>query len=179
MQSVLVCHAARGRRPTNPLMMCPLQHFASERVRLAQLTNKCKDPENLDFYIRQAAEVLGVTIDGRHSAEIETTAAAIREKMDVYGIVIHPRKSAAAALRTADGVQTGRYVGPFTSSPKLSTGAGDNFNAGFCLGQLAGLGVTESVCCGTHTSGFYVRNAHSPSLTELADFLDDPPPAED
>ncbi len=37
------------------------EHFASERVRLAQLTNKCKDPENLDYYIRQAAEVLGVT----------------------------------------------------------------------------------------------------------------------
>ena len=36
------------------------EHFASERVRLAQLTNKCKDPDNLDFYIRQAAEVLGV-----------------------------------------------------------------------------------------------------------------------
>jgi sugar/nucleoside kinase (ribokinase family) len=127
----------------------------------------------------QVAEVLGVTIDGKHSAAIETTAAAIREKMDVYGVVIHPRKRAAAALRTADGVETGKFVGPFTSSPRLSTGAGDNFNAGFCLGQLAGLGVTESVCCGTHASGFYVRNAHSPSLTELADFLDDPPPAED
>lgn len=37
------------------------EHFASDRVRLAQLTNKCKDPDNLEFYIRQAAEVLGVT----------------------------------------------------------------------------------------------------------------------
>jgi intraflagellar transport protein 52 len=34
--------------------------FASERVRLAQLTNKCQD-EDLDYYIRQAGEILGVT----------------------------------------------------------------------------------------------------------------------
>ena len=48
------------------------EHFASERVRLAQLTNKCKDPDNLDFYIRQAAEVLGVTEklpEGKKSAK--------------------------------------------------------------------------------------------------------------
>jgi len=36
------------------------EQFASERVRLAQLTNRCTD-EDLDFYIRQAGEILGVT----------------------------------------------------------------------------------------------------------------------
>ncbi len=127
----------------------------------------------------QVAEVLGVTVQGDPEAAIESTCLSLREKMDIYGVVIHPRKSAAAAVRTGDGVASGRFIGPFTSKPKLSTGAGDNFNAGFCLGQLAGLGVLESVCCGTHTSGFYVRNAYSPSLTDLAAFLDDPPPAED
>ena len=42
------------------------EHFASERVRLAQLTNKCQDPENLDYYLRQAAEVLGVAFSEAH-----------------------------------------------------------------------------------------------------------------
>merc|ERR1719410_2820521 len=36
------------------------EQFASERVRLAQLTNKCDD-QDLDFYIRQAGDILGVT----------------------------------------------------------------------------------------------------------------------
>lgn len=36
------------------------EQFASERVRLAQLTNKCTD-DDLDFYIRQAGDILGVT----------------------------------------------------------------------------------------------------------------------
>ena len=62
------------RRHLNSLLadLFSHQHFASERVRLAQLTNKCKDPENLDFYIRQAAEVLGVTEklpEGKKSAK--------------------------------------------------------------------------------------------------------------
>ncbi len=127
----------------------------------------------------QVADVLGVPIQGDHEAAIESTCAALCKKLNIYSVVVHPRKSAAAAVRTKSGIETGKFVGPFTAKPKLSTGAGDNFNAGFCLGQLAGLGVQESVCCGTHTSGFYVRNAHSPSLTELADFLDNPPPAED
>mmetsp|Transcript_26390 Transcript_26390/g.60066 ORF Transcript_26390/g.60066 Transcript_26390/m.60066 type:complete len:455 (+) Transcript_26390:74-1438(+) len=36
------------------------EQFASERVRLAQLTNKCTDGD-LEFYIRQAGDILGVT----------------------------------------------------------------------------------------------------------------------
>jgi intraflagellar transport protein 52 len=46
-------------------------HFASERVRLAKLTNKCSD-EHLDFYITQSAEILGVTEklpEGRRGAK--------------------------------------------------------------------------------------------------------------
>lgn len=35
------------------------EHFASERLRLAQLTNKCTD-DDVDFYVKEAAEILGV-----------------------------------------------------------------------------------------------------------------------
>jgi intraflagellar transport protein 52 len=46
------------------------EQFASERVRLAQLTNKCTD-DDLDFYIRQAGEILGVTqkLDDRRTSK--------------------------------------------------------------------------------------------------------------
>ena len=36
------------------------EHFASERARLAQLTNKCND-EDLDYYIRECGNILGVS----------------------------------------------------------------------------------------------------------------------
>ncbi|GBG28831.1 Intraflagellar transport protein 52-like [Hondaea fermentalgiana] len=35
------------------------EHFASERLRLAQLTNKCED-DDLEYYVRESGETLGV-----------------------------------------------------------------------------------------------------------------------
>ncbi len=124
----------------------------------------------------QALEVLGLDVPADPEAAIEATAGAIREKMDIAGCVVHPRKGAAAALRDGDGgVSSASFLGPFVEKPKLSTGAGDNFNAGFCLGLLAGLPIEQCLCSGVGTSGFYVRNARSPQLDELAAFCDDLP----
>ena len=36
------------------------EHFASERLRLAQLTNKCND-DDLEYYVKESGEILGVT----------------------------------------------------------------------------------------------------------------------
>jgi hypothetical protein len=118
---------------------------------------------------------------------IEKTCSLIRQKLQITGVVVHPREAAAAAF--APGSQAGhgsshqeetiiRFAGPFIGTPKLSTGAGDNFNAGFCLGLLAGLSIEQCLCTGVGTSGFYVRNARSPKLTELIDFCRELPPPE-
>jgi len=128
----------------------------------------------------QALEVLGLDVPADAEAAIETTAAAIREKMGIFCCVVHPRKGAAAAMLGEGGaVQAATFLGPFVAKPKLSTGAGDNFNAGFCTGLLAGLPIEECLCTGVGTSGYYVRNAHSPSLVELAEFCDHLPPPSD
>jgi sugar/nucleoside kinase (ribokinase family) len=55
--------------------------------------------------------------------------------------------------------------------PKISTGAGDHFNAGFCLGRVLGLSLEESLCTGVGTSGYYVRTAISPTAAQLAEFI--------
>lgn len=125
---------------------------------------------------QQCAAALGIAQPT--GATIEEGAKALREKLNVYAAVIHPREGAAAAVRTDAGVRSAAFKGPFTQKPKLSTGAGDNFNAGFCLGALAGLSVEECLCTGTGTSGFYVRNAKSPTLDELASFCEHLPASE-
>ncbi|MEX1017649.1 MAG: hypothetical protein WDZ31_12975, partial [Phycisphaeraceae bacterium] len=85
----------------------------------------------------QVAAALGLAIEGDAEAAIETTACRIREKLDLHCVVVHPRRGAAAALCGTDAKTIGAatFHGPFTANPKLSTGAGDNFNAGFCLGR--------------------------------------------
>lgn len=129
----------------------------------------------------QVAGVLGLAVpegDEAQKAGVEQMSIDLREALGVHGVCVHPREGAAAAIDTSSGVETALFKGPFVAKPKLSTGAGDNFNAGFCLGLLAGLPVEQCLCTGTGTSGFYVRNAHSPSLEELAAFCDDLPEPE-
>jgi sugar/nucleoside kinase (ribokinase family) len=115
----------------------------------------------------QVAEVLGVAPKGDAEARIEQTAAAIRQKLGIACVVVHPRKGAAAA--TAD--HSASFAGPFVKEPKISTGAGDHFNAGFCVGRVLGMDLAECLCTGAGTSGHYVRTAASPSAAELAAFI--------
>lgn len=120
----------------------------------------------------QVAAAMGVTIEGERESSIELTARGIREAMNIYSVVVHPRRGAAAAVLTPEGVVSASFQGPFISNPKLSTGAGDNFNAGFCLGRLTGLTVEQCLCVGTANSGYYVRHAVSPTLDQLAVFCE-------
>jgi hypothetical protein len=118
------------------------------------------------------AEVLGIPLPSDPEPAIEQTAASIRRKLELSCVVIHPRKGAAAATPS----ESAQFAGPFVEQPKISTGAGDHFNAGFCVGRLAGLTLEESLCAGVGTSGYYVRTAQSPTGKELATFIAELPP---
>ncbi|MCD6181532.1 MAG: carbohydrate kinase family protein [Candidatus Cloacimonetes bacterium] len=108
------------------------------------------------------ARVLG--IDAFQPVE---RAIAIRKRLNISQVVIHPLKGAAAST-----VEGSWWVdGPYTPKPRLTTGAGDNFNAGYCHGLLCGLSVEESLFCGVSTSGYYVREMHSPSTPQLLAFM--------
>ena len=124
------------------------------------------------------SEVLGLDIPGNPYQTVVERAIAIREKLNITGVVIHPRSGAGGATFKDGELKTAYFEGPFVANPKLSTGAGDNFNAGFCLGQVAGLDLEQCLCCGTGTSGYYVRNAKSPTLKNLIDFCDNLPAPE-
>jgi sugar/nucleoside kinase (ribokinase family) len=120
----------------------------------------------------QVAAAVGLPEFREPESQIEAMAAAIRAKLQLGTIVIHPRGGAAAADQ--DG--SAQFAGPFVTQPKISTGAGDHFNAGFVTGRLLGFSLAESLCVGTATSGFYVRTAKSPTLTDLTEFVRTLPP---
>ena len=99
-------------------------------------------------------------------------AVDIQSALKLACVVVHPRSGAAAA----DIHGSGWFAGPFVQEPKISTGAGDHFNAGFVSGLLLGLNLNEALCMGTATSGYYVRNAASPRQQELCEFVRNLPP---
>ena len=91
------------------------------------------------------------------------------EYLNIDAVVIHPVDRSCCVV---DG-EFYEEEGPYIAKPKLSTGAGDNFNAGFMLGLLLGLRPDQALLTGMGTSGFYVRNARSPKFKELTSFLVD------
>src|SRR5262249_21337521 len=91
----------------------------------------------------------------------------IHQRIRVDTIVVHPTAYALASGQ--DG--TAMVEGPFTPKPKITTGAGDHFNSGFCLGKLLGYSTAVSLLTGVATSGFYVRTAQSPNMPDLAEML--------
>ena len=116
----------------------------------------------------EIGDTLKIT-ENNSSLPLEELTIKIAEKLNIYCLVVHPVKEAVAVCNN----KFYHTFGPYEANPKLTTGAGDNFNAGFCFGQILGLSPDLSLVMGTATSGFYVRNAHSPSLLELKNFLVD------
>jgi sugar/nucleoside kinase (ribokinase family) len=116
---------------------------------------------------QQVSNALGFAKIGNPEGAIVQYATQIREKLTLGTVVVHPRKRAAAANKEGST----EIAGPFIAQPKISTGAGDHFNAGLSAGQLLGMTLDESLAVGVGMSGYYVRNAESPSAAKLAEFL--------
>lgn len=116
----------------------------------------------------QVSKVLGVTEMPQESvAGVKTTSSRLRERLGIHGVVVHAIKYAGATV----GGESAGIEGPYCPNPKLSTGAGDHFNGGFCGGIMADLPVLDSLYCGVGASGWYVRNGRSPTSEDIVGLL--------
>ena len=115
----------------------------------------------------QVCETLGLNAGGKDEDSLCTMSTEIRRKLEISCVVVHPIESAACA--TKDGAWW--TPGPFTENPKITTGAGDHFNAGFSAARLCGFSPLTSLALATCTSGHYVRTAQSPSTSQVIDLL--------
>ena len=116
---------------------------------------------------RQIGEVLGFAPCEETHEAVAAHAAKIRGKLGVETVVTHPVSFAAAA----DANGTAAVQGPYIEKPKITTGAGDHFNAGFCIARILGAPLDVSLQIGVGTSGFYVRSAQSPTVGDMVNFL--------
>jgi len=116
----------------------------------------------------EVSRALGVDASRAQDREgLAELALQLHKRLPVSTLLVHP---VSYALAVSAG-EVSIMDGPFTPKPKITTGAGDHFNAGFCLGKLLELDNTRALLVGVATSGFYVRQARSPSLEDLAALL--------
>jgi len=118
----------------------------------------------------EIGEVFGLkAADGTPEALMEFSLA-LAKHLKSGTLVVHP---VSYALAVSKG-QVSMMKGPFTPKPLITTGAGDHFNSGFCLGRLLGLDNTMSLLTGVTTSGYYVRTANSPTIAQIAAMMIEP-----
>jgi sugar/nucleoside kinase (ribokinase family) len=115
----------------------------------------------------EVGKALGLNTNHNTPEGLLQLCKEIHLRVQVDTLVVHPTAYALASGPSG----TSMVQGPFTPNPRITTGAGDHFNSGFCLGTLAGLSTEQCLLTGVATSGFYVRTGHSPAVADLAGML--------
>lgn len=111
--------------------------------------------------------VLGLSRPSASPEGLVELSMEIQKRSGVSTLVVHPVSYAlVVSAGKADLVE-----GPLCTRPKITTGAGDHFNSGFCLGKLLGFDNAAAALTGCCTSGHYVRTAQSPSVQDLVHLL--------
>jgi ketohexokinase len=123
----------------------------------------------------EIGEKLGLRVSESSPESLLKLCREIHLRIRINTIIIHPTSYALAS--GPDGAFV--VPGPFTPKPRITTGAGDHFNSGFCLGKLLGFPTNECLLTGVTTSGHYVRTGQSPGIAELASMLRDWPVSDD
>ena len=117
----------------------------------------------------EIGEVFGLNVKLNSPDSLAELCREIGAKLPISTLVVHPTQYALAVSKG----NVSMVQGPYTAKPLITTGAGDHFNSGFCLGKLLGLDDAVSVLTGVTTSGYYVRTAKSPTISQLVDMMND------
>ena len=98
---------------------------------------------------------------------IEKLTRDLGEMLNLNCLLVHRHKEAACFTNNTYYEMSV----PYCNTPKLTTGAGDNFNSGFVYAYANQMTPDECLKCAIGTSGYYVRNGHSPTINELVSFF--------
>lgn len=124
----------------------------------------------LGLNLKEACEIArlkGMEIADYLEADIAAVAAHIKRHLNIDTLVVHRAKEALSISDTG----VARAESPYCEQPRLTTGAGDNFNAGYMLGRALGRNEEESLITGVANAGYYVRYGQSPRYAELLSFI--------
>lgn len=112
---------------------------------------------------QQVSNALGLPQIDETDNGLKQAAENIRKKLGLSCVVIHTIDAAAAAH-----LEKGQawVRGPYVKAPKITTGAGDHFNAGFALGLATESTLEAALALGVAFSGSYVRTGKSPKMED-------------
>jgi len=95
---------------------------------------------------------------------------SLRKSYGIDEILIHTAHDSFLITKKGETTLPSLYV----RNPKILTGAGDNFNAAFCFGLLAGLDDLERLDFACRFTSFYITWGRSPKLEDILLFQKQP-----
>lgn len=101
------------------------------------------------------------------SDDLKKVAQSLRQSLDLQTVFIHSPKFAACATKN----ETHAIKVSFCTQPAITTGAGDHFNAGFCISQLIELNLLDSLTIATASATSYVTTGETPNLNTITNFI--------
>ncbi len=129
-----------------------------------------------------------MALTGRAETEIPSLEIAARflyQAMNIDTLLIHPIDRTLAvtnsvSTKVVPGSSKKTLQKPFVfemkgnvvMKPKVLTGGGDNLNAGYCLGLLAGYEIHYCLMLGMAASGAYIQSGSSPGIDELIVYIE-------
>ncbi len=116
------------------------------------------------------AQELYVSLEGENleNTDLQTIIKYIFSKMSVHQVVVHPTDRSIICNKNGIFEVKGRLI----PSPRILTGGGDNFNAGFCLGLVLDLPINQTMLLGMANAGAYMTNGVSPEMEDLIGYLE-------
>lgn len=133
---------------------------------LKQFASYCKVILSLNR--NEARHIFKVLYDKDAGNNLVFLGERIFGQIDVDVLLLHSPKEAIAF--TSENSFT--HPGFFIDHPVISTGAGDNFNTGFCVAQLLSLDVESSILFANAVAAFYIMNGTSPGFEQVVKFLE-------
>jgi sugar/nucleoside kinase (ribokinase family) len=112
---------------------------------------------------KAVCEALGISPD----VSLGESGQLIRQRLSAQYIVLHFHDYCMGFSK--DGAY--RFDTLKIKNPVISTGAGDNFNAGLSLGLLFELPLKAAMIIGSMTASYYVAHGSSPDISELIEFM--------
>lgn len=118
---------------------------------------------------RQMCSIFGIAYPDKQPEweAAREACVALRQKFGFSRVMCHLVKSSAVAWEGGSTAADGFWE----PKPKITTGAGDHYNAGFFGALLAGIAPAQCLQIGGATSGHYVRTGESPTREQVAAFL--------
>ncbi len=112
------------------------------------------------------AEKIGRKCSGRSG--MEEIGEQMRAKLGLYQLVIHMNHKSCGFR---EGVRE-EFTGMHVEKPVQSTGAGDHFNAGFCMGMLEALDLQSCLILGQAMASCYVETGATATRERLAQYME-------